>query len=129
MPTQAQIQLQTSDALTDLQKERIREITRIAPGSEDFNRLEDRLTGASGVMNQILKAEIVQWDRIVQGTVQVKGGEDALNFDPERDRLAITQRVRVRLMFEELVTTEQKSGLQLIKIATNWRGRKTPEYG
>lgn len=95
MPTLAQISAKSSAVLTALETDKIREIAGLSAvlinsGETPINLFVNQLTPER---RQVLRAEIDAWDAVVDSYVKLAGGQDGVDFNQERARMAIRKRV------------------------------------
>jgi hypothetical protein len=106
MATQAQIDLKTTDALTEGEIDRVREILDF-DGTPDLpadETLLDRIEALSGVQRQRLKAYIDDWDRVVPFPVERRGGPKGTYFKTSDAYAQVRNRTRVLLGYGALAS-------------------------
>lgn len=106
MATLAQIALKSADALTDAERDKVREILDFEAhdAGTDHADLETRFDALAGELNQRLKAYIDDWDRISVQPVQLAGGTDAINYSTAAHELKVRNRVRLLLGYTAITS-------------------------
>lgn len=80
-------------ALTGAQKATLQEIVGLTESTE----LDYLLLGVNSYQETRIAADIATWDGIKDSHVKLKGGQDGVDFDNERERAAIVQRLKTHL--------------------------------
>lgn len=90
---------------TDEEKEQVREICAIPNSTGNYAELVARLALLTDAQATITRRDIAQWVLIEYGTTKAKGGLKGADYDQERERLQITNKVRSRLNYPKLADT------------------------
>ena len=124
MPTTAQIEAQSNAALTELEQERIREIT-----NESLATLTPLFANLLPSQRKAMRADIDAWDEIGDTTEKVSGGRSGVDVDTQRDRELVRRRVRVRLELPEVRDAQNLEDPDAIGLLTvlgpGWREHDT----
>jgi hypothetical protein len=90
-------------AFEDEEIESIRDICLLSTHSSVMSDLQAKLDLLNEAQAEGCRADIAAWNKVRYGTTKIDGGVKGTNFDIERDRLYITNRMRLRLTFEAVV--------------------------
>lgn len=87
---------------TDTEKESIREILQLnlTQANEDF--IDATLATFNDAHKTAITADIAQWADVQYGTTKTKGGQRGTDYDTNRERLYITNRMRSRFDMAQL---------------------------
>src|SRR6267142_2272571 len=95
-----------ANPFTEDETESIREIVGLGTSSSETSELDGKLSACNGAQVTRTKRDITKWDAIAYGTTKSKGGMKGTDFNIDRDRLLITNRVRVRLNYPKIESIE-----------------------
>jgi hypothetical protein len=87
-------------AFTQIEQEAVRRMIRIGTSASEKAELAARLFDTNDAEADAIRADILSYDRIANGTVRVKGGIKGTDFSLERERLHLTNTMRQRLNYD-----------------------------
>lgn len=90
---------------TDSEKESIREILQIPFNTSNLNFIEAGLLLFNDAHKSAITADITAWADVQYGTTKTKGGQRGTDYDTDRERLYITNRMRARFDMKPLADT------------------------
>jgi hypothetical protein len=105
-----------SNLFQDSEVEYVREICRIPNTADRVATLVDKLDLLNSAQVIATQRDIEQWKRIEFGTEKSKGGIKGTDFDTERNRNHITNKVRDRLGYAALPYTDNENALSILTI-------------
>lgn len=79
--------------------ESIREIISVGASAAYMTELTGKLGELTEAQASACRLDIAQYKKIAYGTVKVKGGIKGTDHDTERDRLHVTNKMRLRLNY------------------------------
>jgi hypothetical protein len=103
MATLSVIQEQDTGALTDLEKELVRQLLSITgkAGTATYIDSNTRMVNTTPAQRQIIRALLLDYDDISFDTTKARGGSEGTDYDPERDKAAIVKELR-RMLYPSL---------------------------
>lgn len=103
--------------------ESIREIIQVNTNANTLQDLSSRLTALNEAQADACRKDIGSWNKIADGTVKSRGGIKGTDFDIERDRLHITNKMRLRLNYPRISGNIDRGemGVGWMK-GTSWAG-------
>lgn len=101
----------------DTEIETVREIVRIPNNSGNWADLSSRLNvNLNDAQATFTRSDITAWNKIKYGTTKSRGGIKGTDFDIERDRMLITNRVRERLHYATLAMPTDERDLTTLTL-------------
>lgn len=109
---------------TDTEFELAREI--IGYKTLDMEDLKSRMNSLNDAGAEATRDDIAAWKRIRYGTVNVLGGLKGTDFNTDRDRAHITNRVRLRLNLSALPGTLGRNDFGVVRLSVgSWFDAET----
>lgn len=111
MATLEDIAAKSAAALTDLERDKLREILEFdsTPTASNYLDLETKCNALAGTANQRARAYIDDWD-LISAPVELDGGADALKYDTVKHEAQIRDRIRLLLGYDKVGGSTASSG-------------------
>jgi hypothetical protein len=104
-----------TEAFTELEQETIREIIGgIGTSTVEETELADKLAALNDAQADRTREDIVEYNKKRFGTTRVKGGIKGTDFNIERERLLITNRIRERLNYPRISEAIDSSDIGIV---------------
>jgi len=117
MPTLAQIKSQSTDIFDANEVDKVREIIRFKGTGTQLAQVQSMCEALSLAHRQSVRAFIETWDRTGDSTEKMRGGVKGLDHDVERNRLWVTNQVRILLGLDELITEAERETFSTVSEA------------
>lgn len=98
-------------AFTETEAEYVREICRLTNSTSWVADIAAKLAGLNDGQASAARRDIAQWQAIEYGTTKTRGGLRGADYDTDRDRLLITNRMRMRLAYPPLGDTLSRDAI------------------
>jgi hypothetical protein len=105
-------------AFTDAEVETVREIVDLP--SSSLSELAAKLAVLNTAGENATRADIAQWSKIRYGGTRVQGGIKGTDYDIERDRTILANKVRRRLNMELLPQTLGSNDIGIVSLNIGW---------
>lgn len=117
MATLDEIAAKSAVTLTDLERDKLREILEFdsTPTSSNYLDLETKCDALAGQLNQRARAYIDDWD-LISAPVELDGGADALKYDTVKHELQIRNRIRLLLGYDKVGSAITSGGINRIPV-------------
>lgn len=110
-------------AFTQTEVEHVRRIVRMGTSVGENEELTEKLAALNDGQATTTREDIIAWNRIKYGTTKVKGGIKGTNYDMERERLFITNEMRLRLNYPLIASAADPDEIAMVSISTRgWVG-------
>lgn len=117
MATLDDIAAKSSAELTDLERDKLREILEFdsTPTSSNYVDLETKCDALAGPLNQRARAYIDDWD-LISAPVVIDGGADAMKYSTEKHEMQVRNRIRLLLGYDKVDSTPSWNGIHRIPV-------------
>lgn len=111
MATLEDIAAKSAATLTDLERDKLREILEFdsTPTSSNYLDLETKCDALAGPLNQRARAYIDDWD-LISAPVVLDGGADAMKYSTEKHEAQVRDRIRLLLGYDKVSSGGSSSG-------------------
>jgi len=93
MATIAVIREQDDGALDEIEQLRIAEIIEYPASGTVFDELLEKIAALTPQKNQLARAYMLDFEEIGDGTLKLDGGDEGTDYDQERDRIDLRNKV------------------------------------
>ena len=120
MATLDDIAAKSSAELTDLERDKLREILDFdsTPTSSNYVDLEAKCDALAGPLNQRARAYIDDWD-LISAPVVLDGGADAMKYSTKEHEMQVRNRIRLLLGYDKVGGETSSSG-GIYRIPVGW---------
>lgn len=101
---------------TDEEVEDVREIIGLGTSSSEQTELEDKLSALNDAQAAATRRDVTAFGNIRYGTTKVKGGIKGTDYNVERDRLEIANKIRRRLNYPTIASATDPNDIALSTI-------------